>query len=523
MLNPNQKPVSQHNRHLRTVALATAGVVGLTAIGFGFSSPGQLQQLLPFLAIDHPAPHSEAPAETHAAHKVALPGHPADKGDIEASVLAAESASANSSSVRLSVVHPQVGGLQRSISQTGSLVASESAKLSARVSGYMKVIHVDIGMPVSAGQVLAEIDVPDLLQDLRLTEAQVLKARSEVQQAEARSRVTASEQDTFRAMLEETEAEIAKFVSERQLREKEVERLLGLLKRGSISERIHDEKQIQLEQAQAAELHARKSASVVKTRIDGLAARLTLEKANIATAEAALKIAEANVERARLQVEFSKVVAPFSGVITSRKCDIGDFVRSAAQGGDQPLFTIADTSTMRVVVSIPDRMVPYIRPGDQAQVRVDALYGEFFNGQVTRVSMQQDRQTRSMRAEIDLTNTDGRLVDGMYGSVTIVTAPPTDGVTVPITSLLQDAKDGLAHLFVVRGGRIAEVIARMGMRSDGRIEIFGGLDLNDVIVSNPGPKLRVGLLADAVFADSTTDQLAVIGNEALSSGSSDAD
>lgn len=408
----------------------------------------------------------------------------------------------------ISVTRPQPGGIRRSIIQTGTLVAAETAKVFPRVSGYLSEVAIDIGDWVQAGDTLAMIDVPDLIQDLRGAEARVEKARSEVKQARARLQVTQSDEQTHQAMLEEAESEIERFAAQRRLREKEVARLQGLVQRGALSETRYDEKVSELEQASAAERHARKAAAVAQAKLASLVPKVELERANIATAEASLSIAEADVQRAQLLVNFSRIAAPFSGVVTDRNCDLGDYVRPASSGSDRPLFTIANTSSMKVVVSIPDRMVPYIRAGDEATVRIDSLHADKFQGEVSRVSMRQDRQTRSMRAEIDLPNPDGLLVDGMYGSVTIVSAPPQRGLTIPLESLFSSIQEGLSDLWVVRDDKLKRVRARIGQTKDDRVEVYSGLTAEDQVVFAPTANLVEGSVAGQVVCKPWNEELA---------------
>lgn len=406
------------------------------------------------------------------------------------------------------VAVPQAEGIPRTLVQTGSIVATESAKIFSKVSGYVESVLVDIGASVDAGDVLARINVPDLKQDLLRAQARLSKSQAEAKRVQAQLRVIQADKQTAQAELEQARADIARFVSERELREKELARLKGLSDRGSIEAKILDEKQARLEQAQAAEQHARKAVEVARARQTAIDAKIELAQAEVATAQAAVQIAEADLQQARVTYDFAEITAPFSGIVTSRNCDLGDFIREASRGSSEPLFTIAQTDRMRVVVSIPDRMVPFIRPGDQAEIRIDALYGDVFSGTVARISMRQDRQTRSMRAEIDLPNPAGRFIDGMYGSVTIVSRPPEDVMTVPAAALIGEIQDGFGRLRVVREGRIKNILTRIGLLQDGLVELLGEVDQEDLVVLNHDPAFIDGRLVDVVLPDELNTEIA---------------
>ncbi len=408
--------------------------------------------------------------------------------------------------VEVAVTLPKQGGIPRKLVQTGSLAPAESAKIHSKVSGYVMEVKADIGTLVEAGSVVVEIQVPELEQELLRAEASLAKVQAEVQRATAQLKVAEAEKVTAEAELQQSQADIARFVSQRKLREKEYARLKSLADRGSIELKLLDERQAVLEQAQSAEQHARKSVEVSQARLAAIDANIELARSVVRSAESAVHIAEVEVQQAQTMVEFGKITSPFTGVVTSRNCDLGDFVRAAAQGSSQPLFTIAQTDRMRVVISVPDRMVPFIRPGDSAEVRVDSLYGEVFTGRVARVSMRQDRQTRSMRAEIDLPNPHGRFIEGMYGSVSIVSQPPENTVTVPAKALVGEIMNGIGRLRVIDDGRIKDVLSRVGLLQDGRVELVNWKDPENPIILEGALGLTEGGLVDnMIFAEGTAE------------------
>jgi multidrug efflux pump subunit AcrA (membrane-fusion protein) len=86
---------------------------------------------------------------------------------------------------------------------------------------------------------------------------------------------------------------------------------------------------------------------------------------------------------------------------------------------DAALFPIQRTDRMRVVLSLPERDVPLVDPGDPAEVEIDALPGKKWSAKVARIAGSLDFRSRTMRVEIDLPNPTGQLLPGMYGRVTI--------------------------------------------------------------------------------------------------------
>ena len=164
------------------------------------------------------------------------------------------------------------------------------APIYARTSGYLKRFLVDIGARVKEGDLLAEIDTPELNQ-------QLAQARAEQVQAEAAL-----------ALAKTTAA-----------------RWADLLKSASVSEQETAEKQSDLE----------------------------LKLANV-------EAAKANVRRLEDMQSFERVTAPFAGTITARSTDIGQLISA---GGNSELFRLAQTSTLRVYVRVPQAAARGVYPG----------------------------------------------------------------------------------------------------------------------------------------------------------------
>ncbi|HTU24378.1 MAG TPA: biotin/lipoyl-binding protein, partial [Pirellulales bacterium] len=103
--------------------------------------------------------------------------------------------SATQSQLEVLVARPETGGLQRSTTLPGTVIAFESAQLYAKVSGYLRSQAVDIGDTVQRGQVLAEIDSPETLKALDQAKAAQDQAEAQVSQADARITTAAADEE----------------------------------------------------------------------------------------------------------------------------------------------------------------------------------------------------------------------------------------------------------------------------------------------------------------------------------------
>jgi len=380
------------------------------------------------------------------------------------------------------VVKPSKGGLPRKMIQTGTLEAFETADLVSRVSGYLKKTHVNIGDRVTRGQVLAEIDAPELIKDVERQEAVLQQAKNRELQARARVDAVQAERAAAKGTVRQAEADVLCQLAERSFRQKELDRYRTLVSKEAIEERLFDEKQHLWEAAKAKEEYARASLTIAEAELLALDTRIEQAKADLLVAKADVRVASADLDRAELMARYLKIVAPFSGTITERNCDIGTFVHTASNGKGRPLFRLARTDRMRIVIDVADPNVPFVRPGIPAMVAIDSLGGETYTGTISRISRQQDPRTRTMRAEIDLPNPNDKLTSGMYGAVTLLTPSPSDAVTIPTDCFMGRASNGRARLMVVEDGRCQLRTVGLGHRQGERVEVLWNLAPSEFVV-----------------------------------------
>ena len=224
---------------------------------------------------------------------------------------------------------------------------------------------------------------------------------------------------------------------------------------------------------------------------------MTLAGAQSDGAQADLDVAKAITDVARREldeldelIKYAQLTAPFDGVVTQRYVDPGDLVRDTQIGfskDEPPLFVITKLDKVRVRVHVPERDAPLATVGDVAKIWLQALPGEVFESEISRMAGVLDEQTRTMLIEIDLPNPDGRLRPGMFGQASITLAPPGDTLTLPANAVHYD-EQGNSYVYVVSTSNqvvIAEV--QTGLDNGEHIEIIAGLNGNERIV---GPLLR---------------------------------
>ncbi len=332
----------------------------------------------------------------------------------------------------------------------GTVQAITEAPIVARADGYMKARHVDLGDRVAAGQVMAEIDAPELEEQARQARAALEQSRAALEQAQANH-------ETERAREELARVTAARWAN--------------LLKRGVVSKQENDQQQSN------AAAHAASVAALAKA--------VNAAKSNVAAAEANL----ARVEELR---GYLKVRAPFAGVVTLRNLDPGALVTA----GNTLLFRIAQTATLRTYINLPQAYAAGAKPGTPAVLTVADRPGVRYQGVIARTAGSLDPATRTMLVEIHVPNRDGSLLPGMYVQATLRGARRTPPLLVD-SDALRTRAEGPSLAVVGAGGRIHIRKVALGRDYGSDIEVLGGVGEGDRVVLNPNDDVREGVRVKA--------------------------
>jgi membrane fusion protein (multidrug efflux system) len=350
------------------------------------------------------------------------------------SAMAAEAQAQEQTPARVTVVRAERSAEASSVVLPGSVQPLQETGVYARANGYVREWFFDIGAHVKKGQVMAELEVPDVDQELRQAQATSNQARAQIRQAE-------------------TQLELARITNQRYA-------ALG------------------------------PSGVVTQQEVDQYRAGYDAQQANVAAAEAAHGSALANVQRLRDLKSFGVIVAPFDGVVTSRTAEVGQLV-TAGTGAATPLFKVAEVDTVRVFVNVPQLYAGGIEVGMDAPTTVREIPGRVFAGRVARTAHELDVGTRSLLTEVDIPNPDDSLLAGMYGKVSFRMTGQRPLLFVPATAVLIDARG--TRVAVVHDA----VLSWRGVDIDGdlgdRIVVSTGLAEGDVVVVAPSDRLAEGM------------------------------
>jgi len=336
----------------------------------------------------------------------------------------------------------------------------------AKVSGYVRKINVDIGDRVKTGQVLAVLEVPELMAQVQGAAAGVRHSQQEVARAQ---------NDLVR-----DEAQFAALHANAQRMEDANRARPGLIA------------QQELDDAQAKDRAA--------------AAQVESAKSALSASKQQLEMAQANNSQVTAMSDYTRIIAPFDGVVTWRYADTGALVQAGTSNSNSaPVVKLAQVILLRLRVPVPESIAATVRAGQPVDVAVQAT-GEHFTGKVTRYTDSLDRTTRTMQVEIDVANDSYKLQPGMYANVALQTQSRADALTIPIQAV-QHNNDKTMVLLVDQQNRVQSRDNKTGLEDPVRLEVISGLNEGDrVIVGNFGayqagqvvePKLtRLGATAE---------------------------
>ncbi len=340
----------------------------------------------------------------------------------------------------VTVVRPRRRDAVRSITLPGDLVGFYESALHAKVTGYLKSIAVDKGDWVKAGQVLAEIEVPELRQNLE-------RARANLELERLGHQRLKEVRDTDPRLVARQDVDIAYSKWAQAKAEVDMlETMVGYTK--------------------------------IVAPFDGVITGRFVDPGALIRAGGGEGRAEGT----------DASVSPGATEGASGHTD-----------GGRPVVTLANIDKLRVYIYVPEQEAALIRRGMPAAISLQEFPGEHFSGVVERFAHSLDLSTRTMLTEIDLDNPGRRLYPRMYASVSLELARHAEAVQIPTTAV---GLSGDTHfVYIVRDGKLAKSPVSVGISDGQDIEILSGVAAQDLVVSNISPALNHGERVNPIVLD----------------------
>jgi len=383
---------------------------------------------------------------------------------LTAGVLAAKSLSAPAKLDSSQLGTAQMGDIARSVVATGKVWPITQVEVKSKASGIVTRLNTDINQPVHTGQVLAQLDQQEILDQVAAQKAQLAAAQSNARSAAAAvtyDKVAAEAPDL--PMLEHT-----------------YQRALEMAKQGVVSQQALD----------TAEQQYRAAANMR----DRALSQIVVDAAKQHQAEAQTAQAEASLKQLEEQLSYTTITAPIDGVVLSRDVQVGDAVSSILVLGSTAtlVMTLGDTHQVYVKGKVDESDIGKVYLGQPARIKVQSFRDKTYAGKVTKIAplgVEKDNVT-TFEVQISIDNPgsaqdpSGELKANMTANAEIVLEEHKNVLTVPEQAVMYD-KDRNPSVEVPdakgKDGRRAVPI-KVGLSNGSRIEVLSGLNKGDTVV-----------------------------------------
>ena len=325
----------------------------------------------------------------------------------------------------------------------GNIQAITEAPVLARASGYIKNRYVDIGDRVKAGQLLADIEAPELDQQVR-------QAKAGLEQANAG--------------LEQAQANLTQGKTNEQLYKTTAERWQNLVRRGAVSRQENDTYQAQY-QAQVATVQAlEKAVNVAKSNVD---------------------VAQANLHRLTEMQGYLRCVRPSTA---SSRSAMWMSARSSTKA-TRCSTASRRSARLRIYVNVPQADSTGVHIGQVAKITIVDLPAHEFVGTVTRTANSLDPTSRTLLTEVQVPNPAGLLLPGMYAQVDFTT-PRAEPPLLIKGDALVTRSNGPQVAIVMPDHTVHFQLVTLGRDYGDRIEILSGVQAGQQLVISPGDNVQ---------------------------------
>lgn len=211
-------------------------------------------------------------------------------------------------------------------------------------------------------------------------------------------------------------------------------------------------------------------------RLEDLVSKRAASDAELSQARTAVAVARGDVRLLETRLAFTRIPAPFDGVVTERLVEPGDFVSRNTQ-----LLTIADPESLVAEVFASELILPRMKVGDPAQLRIDALGGAAFPARILRIHPSLEQTSRQGIVELTLEDPPAGVKAGQFVRVRLETAA-VERLLIPFRALRRDRDGELVWLITDEGQAVRRKV-RSGLQIADRIEILEGLAAGDRIIT----------------------------------------
>jgi RND family efflux transporter MFP subunit len=206
-------------------------------------------------------------------------------------------------------------------------------------------------------------------------------------------------------------------------------------------------------------------------------------------AEGRQRIAAANLRRTEVLLDYAKITAPFDGTITARHADPGNYIPAGGTTTAGATVTIADLSTLRARVPVPEQEAGFMKPGTLARI-LTKPGATPVEAKVSRHGRQVEAPSATLPVEVDVPNADGKLLAGSYVKIKLAAETHENTMTIPVSALLVEKTS--SSVFVIKDGKAVKTKVGVGFNDTVNAEILSGLGGGETLAVLTGLTLADG-------------------------------
>ena len=375
--------------------------------------------------------------------------------------------------------------LDISIKTTGQIEAlpSQQVEVTSPIPGKVNELLVEPGTYVEAGQPVAVIASPDLIELRVSSQEKQAQAKAELQQAQADLDLA---QQNYQRQIEIAKAELQQAQTQVAVAQEQYDRDRELANKGVIPRRQMLESQAKLAETKAQLTTASSQREVLSAQNQLKRSQSSLEAAN------SLLQLSSTTYQTRLQQLGTEandrglaiITAPISGRVADREVTLGQAFQDA--GGQ--LMTIIDDTTVFATANIYEQDLDRIKNGQQVRAKVASVSDRTFIGKIAVIGSIVEGETRVVPVKAQLSNINGTLKPGMFAELEVMTTKADTTATVIPNSAIVDA-EGKKLVYLQNGDSFQSVEVTLGQTSGDLVEVKTGLFEGDLIVTQRAPQL----------------------------------
>lgn len=350
------------------------------------------------------------------------------------------------------------GDIARSVVATGKVQPITKVEVKSKASGIVTRLDTDINAHVHQGQVLAQLDQQEILD-------QVAAQKAMLTAAESNARAAAASIEYDRVNAEAPDLPMYKHT---------YDRALEMSKEGVVSQQSLDDAQ-------------QKYLAAANTR-DKAVSQINVDTSKLRQAEAQVAQNQASLKQLEEQLNYTTITSPMDGTILSRDVEMGDAVSSILVLGSTAtlVMTIGDTRQVYVQGKVDEADIGRVYMGQAARIKVESFKDKTFLGKVTKIAplgVEKDNVT-TFEVRVSIDNPGGELKANMTANAEILLDEHKNVITVPEQAVIYDNNRN-ASVEVPdpkqKTGR-RKVSIQAGISNGTKTEILSGLNFGDTVI-----------------------------------------